>query len=285
MKKGSHHTEESKRKISEANKGRITWNLGVPCSEEVKRKLSEANKGQRAWNRGKKKQTNTGRTHFKKGHIPWNKGKTLSKEYRMKLSESHKGQKISDEHRRKISEANKGRVVSEETRRKISESLMGHVGYNLGKKFSEEHKRKISEAHKGKQVSEETRRRISIAVTKMWTDPEYRDMMVKKIVAGSIKKPNRPEQFLIDLFEEHGLPFKYVGAGDFILGGKNPDFLNYNGRKQIIELYGDYWHAGDAPQERIDFFRGFGFDTLVIWEHELSDPGAVLGRVESFGVV
>lgn len=63
-----------------------------------------------AWNKGKKIQTNTGRTHFKKGMIPWNKnhkmgpcwrkGKTLeqilgikqAKITKIRLSLAHKGQ-------------------------------------------------------------------------------------------------------------------------------------------------------------------------------------------------
>ena len=46
---GKHHSEESKKKISEARKGAIPWNKGKhpkgkPHSEETKRKMSEARK-------------------------------------------------------------------------------------------------------------------------------------------------------------------------------------------------------------------------------------------------
>jgi len=34
-------------------------------------------KGHTPWNKGKKKATNTGRTHFKKGMVPWNTGKKM----------------------------------------------------------------------------------------------------------------------------------------------------------------------------------------------------------------
>lgn len=37
--------EIKRRNISEANKGKIPWNKGMPRTEETKRKLSEANKG------------------------------------------------------------------------------------------------------------------------------------------------------------------------------------------------------------------------------------------------
>lgn len=45
--KGKHHTEESKRKISEKQKGKL-------ISKETLRKLSESHKGQTAWNKGLK---------------------------------------------------------------------------------------------------------------------------------------------------------------------------------------------------------------------------------------
>src|SRR3990167_3648702 len=48
MNLGSKHTEESKKKMSEMNKGQIAWNKGkrglYKTSEETKRKLSEIQK-------------------------------------------------------------------------------------------------------------------------------------------------------------------------------------------------------------------------------------------------
>ena len=115
--------EETRRKISEAQKGEKSPNWGKKLSEEHRRKLSEANKG-----------------------------KKLSEERRRKLSEAKKGKKLSEEHCRKMSEANKGekspnwgKKLSEEHRRKLSEA-------NKGKKLSEERRRKISEAMKGKKL-------------------------------------------------------------------------------------------------------------------------------------
>jgi len=52
--KWGHHTPESNKKNSESNKGRIPWNKGVPCREETKIKLSKANKGNPCPMKGKK---------------------------------------------------------------------------------------------------------------------------------------------------------------------------------------------------------------------------------------
>lgn len=40
-----HLTDEQKKKLSEAHKGKAPWNKGKPMSEETKRKISESNKG------------------------------------------------------------------------------------------------------------------------------------------------------------------------------------------------------------------------------------------------
>jgi group I intron endonuclease len=80
------HSEESKRKMSEALKGK-------KHSKEHCRKLAEANKN-----------------------------RIFSKETRRKISEAKRGKKFSKEHRQKISESLKGIPKSEETKKKISEA-------------------------------------------------------------------------------------------------------------------------------------------------------------------
>lgn len=61
-------SEETRLKMSNVRKGRISNRKGVPCSEEHKRKISEANKGR----------------------ISNRKGKHHSEESKRKMSESHK---------------------------------------------------------------------------------------------------------------------------------------------------------------------------------------------------
>lgn len=44
-KKGKHHSEETRKKMSESNKGKSPWNKGKHYSEETRKKLSDAFKG------------------------------------------------------------------------------------------------------------------------------------------------------------------------------------------------------------------------------------------------
>ena len=72
-KKGSHHSKDTRKKISESMKGK-------KLSEEHRRKLSEAHKGKMTWNKGKHLSDDTRRkiSESLKGNVPWNKGKCLS---------------------------------------------------------------------------------------------------------------------------------------------------------------------------------------------------------------
>ena len=49
---GKNHTEESKNKISETNKGKTAWNKNGNHSEETKRKIGLKSKGRTPWNKG-----------------------------------------------------------------------------------------------------------------------------------------------------------------------------------------------------------------------------------------
>jgi len=157
---GLKRSEETRRKISEANKMR------PPISEETRRKRSESMMGKKFdkdfGQRVRERMLGTHPTKESRRKMSEAQHKRF-KEYpvtgetRRKIGEAHKGVPLSEEHKRKMSEAQKGKVNSEESRRKMSEA---HKGVPL----SEEHKRKMSEAQKGKVVSEETRRKISEAM-------------------------------------------------------------------------------------------------------------------------
>ena len=239
-------SEETRNKLSKAGMRNINAK-GSKRSEEHKRKISKVGKGRIFTEETRKK---IGLKHI---------GKVVSKESRKKMSDAHKGKKLSKETKLKIKLSSIGKKRSEEHKRKISIA-------NSGKKRSEEHKRKLSVSHIGIIPSEKTKIKLSKTGIKKWQDPIFQ----KKQYKARAIRPNKPETILLNLLNDLFLnEYKYVGDFQFFLGGRNPDFMNINGQKKLIELYGDYWHKNDNPQDRIDHFKQYGFDTLVIWECEL----------------
>ena len=108
--KGKKYSEETKKKIGEAQKGK-------KLSEETRKKISEASKG-----------------------------KTYSEETRKKLSDAHKGKKFSAEHKKKLSEVKKGKHLTEETKKKISEAQK-NMSEETKKKMSEARKGENNQAY------------------------------------------------------------------------------------------------------------------------------------------
>ena len=90
--KGFKHSEETKKKIGKANKGKDVWIMGQHHSQETKDKISKKNKGNHA----------SLKTEFKKGH-------PVSKELREKIRKRSTGNKytlgkiFTEEHRKNIS--------------------------------------------------------------------------------------------------------------------------------------------------------------------------------------
>ena len=203
--------------------------------------------------------------------------RTLSEVHKWKISQGNKGRIDSEETRKKKSKAKAGVRMSEEARRKNSEAKRGKNHPFYGKHRSEETKRKVSIGNTGKKRSEETRKLWSDIKKKQWQDPEYIKMMMKALH----RKPNKPEKEL-DLLLQELFPGEYVYNGDFSYGvtlnGMIPDFINVNGQKKVIEMYGDYWHRNDDPNDRIKIFKDLGWDCLIIWEHELYGEKELLIR-------
>jgi len=226
------------------------------------------------------------------------KYRVFSNEVRLRMSASHKGKKLSAEHIKNVSQALMGHPVSIATRRKISAS---HMGLRLSKEakkirnekycqkgrvFSVEHKRNLSRAAIGKPKSPEHCRKLSISSKKPYKNSAWVREWLNKLVAARGAKPNKKE-ILLNTILQASLPGEYelnVKANIMTLGRKIPDFVNINGKKKLIELYGDYWHRGQNPRKRINYFKKFGWDTLVIWERELEHIKSLRRRIVNFNL-
>jgi hypothetical protein len=120
---GVKHSDESKAKLSEANKGENNPRFGVIPSEETRAKLSAANKGEKNPMFGviPSEETRAKLSAALKG----TKRKPRTDETKQKISARLKGQKISDEQKAKVSAFHKGKKRTEETRAKLSLAKKG----------------------------------------------------------------------------------------------------------------------------------------------------------------
>ncbi|MEK6884559.1 MAG: NUMOD3 domain-containing DNA-binding protein [Nanoarchaeota archaeon] len=223
---------------------------GIEKAKEIRKKVSLIKKGKHY----------SPETEFKKGQISLRKGKhhTEKSKEMMKLAKLGK----SYEERYGIEKANK-------IKRKQSESRKGEKNYFYGKKHSEEGLQKMRLIKTGKKHSEKTKKEMSIERKKRWQNPEYKEKHLKKILKGLMKRPTSFEKRIIDLCNRHSLPFKYVGNGEVLIGYKNPDFIETNGRKLLIEVYNNFHHKDDYENKRGTHFKKYGYDTIFIGEEEV----------------
>lgn len=139
-------------------------------------------------------------------------------------------------------------------------------------------RKKMNKTHIGKLRPEHSK-----FMKSLWEDVGYREKQLKAMFKGFNLKPNKPEKFLINLLQKlYPDEWKFVGDGQIFIARRVPDFVNVNGQKKIIELYGDYWHRNDNPQDRIDLFAQYGYQTLIIWEHELKNKAELKTKLQEF---
>lgn len=132
----------------------------------------------------------------------------------------------------------------------------------------------------------EHRQKISIRSKRMWQNEDY----AKKIISAAHTCPNKQEKKLDALLQKH-YPgdWRYTGSGDVIIGGKSPDFMNCNGRKQVLLFHGIYWHLWKQQEknplltkemvEQVDkdHYSKYGLDCRIIWEDDfIANPEMTL---------
>lgn len=151
--------------------------------------------------------------------------------------------------------------------------------------FTLEYRKRLSEARrKCPPMSAEARIRSSVAHKKMWENPEF----ARKMALAHRRKPNKSELRLDDILKRNfGGEWKYVGDGEVWINGKNPDFININGKKKIIELFSVYWHkerarTNDDELDRKTHYKKYGFDCLIIWQEELKNEEILVDKIRGY---
>lgn len=223
------------------------------------------------------------------GKTSHRKGLNLIQEY---------GEEKAEEIRNKIKQTKEGKtyeeiyglLANEKRQKKVEQGLFNNPF--KGKHFTPEQRHRLSESiiingkHKGinnpnfgKKYSQERLNQMRKITTERWQNPEFRDKCVRATMSALKLRPTKPERVLTS---ELGLFWRYVGDGKLIIGSKCPDF--WNGDHKLIELFGDFWHRDHNPQDWVNYYQKFGYDCLVIWEHELKNLKQVREKVKAFSL-
>ena len=77
------------------------------------------------------------------------------------------------------------------------------------------------------------------------------------------------------------LGYEHTGEGGFHIrakGGKTriPDYVKRDTR-EIVEVWGTYWHRGENPQDLIDWYAEQGWTAQVVWENEVAEFAVNMG--------
>ncbi|MCK4526001.1 hypothetical protein KAW18_01415 [candidate division WOR-3 bacterium] len=301
------------------NRGRVAWNKGLTKENDDRvKKQGETYKERyvngeidEVWCKGKTKETDPGLMQVSESLLSF-----YQTEEGIKLKEQ-KNEKYSGE-----GNPFYGKNQTEETIEKIKKTLSvmdtkGEANHFFGHKHTDESKQIISkkkivfyQTEEGKLLLKEQGLKRSKRMLENWQDPEFIKMMSKakkeyyqtekgikhrqnlrEIIIENLKKgvynrkPTQPEKDT-DSIVQNLIPNEYKYNGNYDLGisigGKIPDFVNVNGKKKAIDLFGDYWHEGEDPQIRIDLFKKCGWDLLVIWEHELKNRDTMIQKILKF---
>lgn len=173
---------------------------------------------------------------------------------------------------------------------KHGESLKQYYCIDCGKEITYKSERCPSCSGKLKWKDEKFKEHFK----KLWENVEFKEKAIKARLQGKKISPNIPEKTLIKLLKNI-LPnqYKFIGDGKLIIGGYCPDFINTNGQKKIIEHFGCYWHKCKQcgfgkgklrPKDagRLKEYNKLGYQTLIVWEHELKNLDKVSDRILEF---
>ena len=92
------------------------------------------------------------------------------------------------------------------------------------------------------------------------------------------KYHTKPELVFENICKKYNLPFEYTGDGSFWIKNINPDFVECDGKKVAVEIFGDYWHSpllrqnipfNQTYEGRKKILKEYGWKLIVFWESDL----------------
>ena len=267
-------SEKTRRGWSEKRKGRIPHNKGKPHSEETKKKISIAGKGRIVSEATKKKMSEriiSAETR-KKLSIA-NKGRKMTAAQNKANSERQKGKKASEATKKKMSEARKGRPVPESTRKKLS---VAHKGRKYPDRVvSLETKKKISDANSTPERKAQ-QRQVLRDIRHNQTSPTVPESIIMEILTdGGIKykfnthvdyltPENKHRKKEIDFLIKPKKIIEFNGYRHYDNRNFKPgDVVTHHNKLKKCQ---DIWNEEDTVLNQI---KKQGYRILIIWDIDL----------------
>lgn len=176
--------------------------------------------------------------------------------------------------------------LSESRKREWKDSKSGYNTSIKGKTYEEIMGKEKSDALKrlraissrninlGKKRTEYSKTKQSLSMKEKWQDEEYREKVLRLQSLGRYKKPTSFEKKISELCIDYHLPFIYTGNGTFLIGSKNPDFINKE-KRIAIEVYATWYKkitfgsCEKYEKDRIKYFAKYGYKIIFIREDEI----------------
>lgn len=224
------------------------------------------------------------------------------------------GKTHTEEWKKKVGLKILGNKHNQNTKDKIGERIKNarskkHWSSMIGKHHTEESKQKLRFKLTGRIVTQEFRTRCSIrcsgsgnpmygkhqsessriTISKKNKEKFCQKDFLEKWKRSVYRKKNKPESLIDNILSTKFSGYVYTGDYKVWIGGKNPDFLN-EGKKKIIEFFGDYWHdevfTGEENQlhenKRIEHFKKYGYDTLILRQKDLDNIDFCIQKILEF---
>lgn len=137
-----------------------------------------------------------------------------------------------------------------------------------GRTFTEEHKYNIS---KGRKIFLENHPDHNKGEANGMYGKKLNPEHLKALWSKCYNTINKVESEAYKTLIQYG--FKYVGDRKFWLTFKDkthkcPDFINRK-FKYAVEIFGDYWHKNDSPEDLIKKYNEIGWTCFVYWERDI----------------
>ncbi len=218
------------------------------------------------------------------------------------LSKPRKGYHLSDDARERIAAVHRARVrppMGGAQKKQIGESVKRSCSERI---WTEDNSKNRSEANSKRWTSytkeerQDIKDRNSNSNREHWeglSNEAYEVWLEATIAAqkkaklegkGHIGSPNADE-FFLGIYLEKRFPGEWAFNGSYnqgiTIGRKVPDFVNTNGKKEVVEMFGHQRHPDWHEKAWKEHYAKYGYKCTIVWE-EYTDSDSDLDRI--FGV-